>query len=311
MNPLREDIRSSLVQAGQEACGYMNCKLFVQTVIGIPQLDALPSRPFRSIGDLVSGDVLKWGTGQHWAIYIGGGDIMEVEEWGAESRIVPLAEILEEIDPPDTVFSTVTPQREALLRECIRELLTEAAKGPADLPGRIVVHIFEDGNSTRITYAKPIKKQGSGWLYGRSKRPSGIIEIFRPDAIDGDGPCDGAWQVGMSAASPGWGPLLYDVAMEWATLNGGGLVSDRAIVSLEAHGVWDYYMNNRGDVTGIQMDDLDNTLTPEEKDNCNQHSAERMGPEGINWQDSPLSKRWTKPPTGMSTLRKLGKLVES
>ena len=129
MGLLREDIRGSLVQAGQKACGYMNCKLFVQTVTGVPKLDELPSRPFSSEADLVAGDVLKWGTGQHWAIYIGNGDIMEVEEWGADSRTVSLAEVLEEMDPPDMVFSTAESQHEGLLREYIRELLTEDAMG--------------------------------------------------------------------------------------------------------------------------------------------------------------------------------------
>jgi hypothetical protein len=129
MNLLREDIRDSLVQAGQKACGYMNCKLFVQTVTGVPKLDELPSRPFSSEADLVAGDVLKWGTGQHWAIYIDNGDIMEVEEWGAESRTVPLAEVLEEMDPPDMVFSTAESQHEGLLRKYIRELLVEDPMG--------------------------------------------------------------------------------------------------------------------------------------------------------------------------------------
>jgi len=125
MRLFHEDIRDSLVQAGQKACGYMNCKLFVQAVTGIPKLDDLPSRSFRSVSDLTAGDVLKWGTGQHWAIYIGDGDIMEVEEWGATSRIVSLAEVLEEMDPPDTVFSTAGYQHESLLRKYIRELLNE------------------------------------------------------------------------------------------------------------------------------------------------------------------------------------------
>ena len=204
------------------------------------------------------------------------------------------------------------------LREYIRELLTEAAMGPADLPERIVVHIFEDSDSTRITYAKSVRKQGSGFVYGRSKRPSGIIEIFRPGSIEDDGPCAGAWQVGMSAASPGWGPLLYDVAMEWATLKGGGLISDREVVSTNARKVWDYYMNNRGDVTGIQMDDLQNTLTPEEEDNCNQGASLRgirfsdLDDKGnsLKWTEDPLSKRWTKPPATMTALKKLGRLVE-
>lgn len=107
-----KDLRSKGVKASPRKTPmvrknpYMNCKLFVQTVTGIPKLDDLPSRPFRSIRNLIAGDVLKWGAGTHWAIYIGDGDIMEVEEWGAEPRTVPLSEIMKEMDPPDTVFST-------------------------------------------------------------------------------------------------------------------------------------------------------------------------------------------------------------
>ena len=106
---LKEDVRDSLVQAGEDACGYMNCKLFVQTVTGVPKLEDLPSRPYTSEADLVEGDVLKWGTGTHWAIYLGSGDIMEVEEWGAESRIIPFEEVVDEMDPPDMVLSTNHP----------------------------------------------------------------------------------------------------------------------------------------------------------------------------------------------------------
>ncbi len=199
-----------------------------------------------------------------------------------------------------------------LLREYIRELLTEAAMGPADLPDSTVIHIIERETDTQIMYASPVKQQFSdGPAYGRSKNPSGMIQIFRPGNLESDGPCGDAWQVGSSAATRGWGPLLYDVAMEWATLNGGGLVSDRVIVSVEAQRVWDYYMANRGDVTGIQLDDLENTLTPEEEDNCYQYSAEKWSPPDVNWQDSPLSKRWTKAPTTIAALKKLGKLVEA
>ena len=122
--------------------------------------------------------------------------------------------------------------------------------------------------------------------------------------------------ISNSAAASGWGPLLYDVAMEYATREGGGLISDRSSVSAEARSVWDYYMKNRGDVTGIQMDDLKNTLTPEEEDNCNQQSASfndwaiDPGDMETDWEESPLSKRWTKPPTAMNAMKAAGKLVE-
>ena len=102
---LKESLRDSLIQAGEEACGYMNCKLFVQTVTNIPKLDNLPSRPYTSPSDLEEGDILKWGTGLHYAIYVGDGEVMEVEEWGAESRVIPLEEAGEG-ETPDVVLST-------------------------------------------------------------------------------------------------------------------------------------------------------------------------------------------------------------
>jgi len=123
--------------------------------------------------------------------------------------------------------------------------------------------------------------------------------------------------IGSAEAAPGWGPMLYDVAMEYATMNGGGLVADRGSVSPAARKVWDYYMNSRGDVTGIQLDDLKNTLTPQESDNCSQRvalatSASAFGSEKsvkTDWVNSPLSKRWTKPPTTIEALRAAGKLI--
>ena len=104
---LNESLRDSLIKAGRNACGYMNCKLFVQTVTGVSKLGDLPSRPFTSESDLEVGDILKWGSGRHYAIWIGEGEVMAVEEWGGEPRIVTLQSLLGEIDYPDAVHSTI------------------------------------------------------------------------------------------------------------------------------------------------------------------------------------------------------------
>ncbi len=199
-----------------------------------------------------------------------------------------------------------------LLREYIRELLTEAAKGPADLPEGVFVEIIEQGDHAKFRYAykDPASPPSPG-----SSSPGGKVAIMKPDH-----PCGGAWEVVLSNATSGWGPMLYDVAMEWATQNGGGLVSDRSHVSPSARQVWNYYLSSRGDVQGVQLDDLRNTITPEEEDNCEQGSATvgftahpsgtRM-PNTINFQESPLSKRYTKSPTTMNALKAAGKLVIS
>jgi len=205
-----------------------------------------------------------------------------------------------------------------LLREYVRELLTEAAKGPGDLPsdvgiayillgdGGISVMYYHMGEKTHMAWSESAKQQGM---------PRGKISIGPPTRFAApDGPCSGALMIYASSATHGWGPMLYDVAMELATIHGGGLMSDRASVSGAARKVWDYYAANRGDVTGIQMDDLENTLTPEERDNCNQnvatYSTGYPSANTTDWTKSPLSKRWTKPPTTMTALEAAGKLVE-
>ena len=135
-----------------------------------------------------------------------------------------------------------------------------------------------------------------------------------------DSPCDGAWKVSSANAGHRWGPMLYDIAMEWATLKAGGLIADRDAVSPDARGVWDYYLGNRGDVASHQLDNLDNELTPEiEEDNCDQEvagyeiqHADSYSPRQVDadWVKSPLSKRYTKEPATMNALRAAGKLVE-
>jgi hypothetical protein len=60
---------------------------------------------------------------------------------------------------------------------------------------------------------------------------------------------DGIWTVGLSMASKGYGPRLYDTVMEAVTEKGGMLTSDRATVSGAARSVWDYYFRNRSDVS--------------------------------------------------------------
>ena len=94
---------------------------------------------------------------------------------------------------------------------------------------------------------------------------------------------------------------------------GGGLIADRDAVSDDARGVWNYYLSRRGDVKVHQLDDLKNTLTPEEQDNCDQEVAirdEQGNRADVNWTESPLSKRYTKEMTTMNALIALDKLVE-
>ena len=188
------------------------------------------------------------------------------------------------------------------LRQYIRQiLLTEAMKTPEDLPDNVVVVINPNrGKEVEIYYGI------AGNVFLRPEKEDlayGSISIYDIQSDPEYGNCGGAMMVGRSYAASGWGPLLYDVAIEWATQNAGGLIADRGSVSDEAQRVWSYYEQNRDDVTAHQLDDLENTLTPEDEDNCDQDIG-RSTVTGMydTWQDSELSKRYTKPPTTMKAL---------
>jgi len=199
-----------------------------------------------------------------------------------------------------------------ILRKYIRELLTESAKGPADLPDGVYVGIKSFGNNTQVFYS-----DAEGNRRVTIKPPVGRVAVSKPGrsphSAQNPGSCLGSWQVISSQVSDGWGPLLYDVAME--VVGDAGLMADRGSLSDDAYNVWKYYMNSRPDVVKKQLDDPDNTLTPEEEDNCDIDSAPEVNE--IEWEtqlvgaltDSPVMKVYTKGPTTIQELESMGRLV--
>jgi hypothetical protein len=202
-----------------------------------------------------------------------------------------------------------------LLFENWRQYLNEAAKAAQDLPDGVFVRISPVTDELfTIFYAQA---DGSAAGIQRAYPPFRAIppdvpwgEIELQSVVEDEyGPCDGAWVIIQSEAKSGWGPMLYDVAMEYATINGNGLIADRSSVSDDAHRVWSYYLDNRArlGVTAHQLDDLKNTLTPEEEDNC-EYTLTTGAADHVDWIDSPLSKRYTKPPATIEKLQAAGKL---
>jgi len=153
-----------------------------------------------------------------------------------------------------------------------------------------------------------VDRHGTPYALNYSDAVSGEVEIAPSGYEEVDGPCDNAWQVKYTSAVDKWGPLLYDVAIEYATMHGNGLISDREEVSPQARRVWDYYLDRRADVGNHQLDDMEDTLTPDiEVDNCSQEIASPgfLAATADNWVDSALSKRYTKKSTTISKLLKL------
>ena len=197
-----------------------------------------------------------------------------------------------------------------LLFESWRSYLNEGMKQPSDLPEGIQIRMIDDGEDIVFKIVSEATGEEPTQQEQRDKfgRIFGKIWITQW-GLHGD-LCSRAFEVRKSEAVSGWGPMLYDVAMEYATKNGSGLMSDRQGVSEEAYIVWKKYMDQRDDIEKIQLDDLKNTLTPEEADNCTQMSAQRWAEKtGGEWNHKPISMLYRKNNSEMTDkLKQQGKL---
>ena len=117
------------------------------------------------------------------------------------------------------------------------------------------------------------------------------------------GLCLNGWAVELTSARKGFGPLLYEVAMEWASQeeNGFGLMSGRRTVSAEATKVWQTYLERSDD--DIEVHQLDTLTTDPDrgikkrtpdnpKDDCFQTKAIKVGNE--KWHETPYAKLYRK-----------------
>lgn len=180
-------------------------------------------------------------------------------------------------------------------------ILEEAMKTPDDLPEDTFICIQQRGEKYfKVFYCNSQGIQNTSGIYG-------IIKVGKRDqGIDG-GKCLDTMVVAMTEqTTSGWGPLLYDVAIEWSSKIANGLTPDRSSVSRSAYAVWEKYLNNRPDVIKYQLDNLENQLTPTDVDNCSQDAAMHYSQE--DWDEDPLSKVYRKKPTTIKKLESIGKI---
>lgn len=175
---------------------------------------------------------------------------------------------------------------ESKLRRIIKEaLLTEVAITPETAKERGIKFVVDGSlHNIEIVVTKVDDDTAVvGQLY------AGKIEESR--SIDQKG----VWAIYKSSSNiKGLGPLMYDLMID--LIHPASLVSDRLMVSKDAKRVWDYYMNNRDDVEALQLDNLEDELTPGFKDdNYDQNSAENWAfTDRQPWYDSSLSKAYRR-----------------
>jgi len=179
---------------------------------------------------------------------------------------------------------------EEKLRRTIRRILRESSQSVTDLPEDTILLVQTDEKGGLVEYAPAIgftKESVSGYLewHSFSNKPSEII---------------------MSNADAGWGPMLYDIAMELSAPL--GIMSDRWTVSASARNVWNYYRDRRPDVKVVQYDNHDNELTPQDDDNLDQAAAS-FDPTSKPWYNSALSKAYVSKGTPtINALKQKGKI---
>lgn len=154
---------------------------------------------------------------------------------------------------------------------------------------------------------------------GDDEIPYGSVDILKTEE-DQEGPCYDGWTVIGSQALKGWGPLLYEVAIEYTSQNGGGLTSDRFSVSQHAQAVWDKYeqrpgvdaqqmdTNHEPGSSGIKVNSTMPQLTPDNKsDDCDQ--ARAISKDGPDWHKNSTTKMYKKDnPEVMQALEAAGRL---
>ena len=218
-----------------------------------------------------------------------------------------------------------------LIMENWRKYLSESMKTADDfvknLSMYVVIEPGEEASGVEKSFLVYYADNEKGGFIGWKSEIQGEIRL-EPVQLGPDYPCEDAYMVAYSDATKGWGPLLYDVAMEFATMTKGGLVSDRSIVSDEAYAVWDHYLKNRSgpkctpattaahklkdtecvdgsaDVSYAQLDNEEGELTKGLKaDDCLQNSTyDHLAKSNGDWVDNPLSKLYRKEPTTIKAL---------
>jgi len=204
---------------------------------------------------------------------------------------------------------------EAKLKQLIVEVLEEGMKTIADLPEGTFIKIDGHGKDfIEIYYADEAGKESNKFLSPdnpeMAQSGGGVVGLDYESQLADEFPCLNAMMISFSAVEAGWGPLLYDIAMEVATLLGGGLVSDRTIVSDFAYGVWDKYENNRPDVEIVQLDNEQDSFKNGKQDDCLQNSSRKWAKKlNKDWDETSISKMFKKEPTTLIALRDQGKLI--
>lgn len=184
------------------------------------------------------------------------------------------------------------------LKEYIKLLLQEKAVNVTQAgKEKLALYVVDKGDDKSFILYDGVGLEDYIYEAEGNKIYSGEVKGFIYAILDvsqqwADEPSYGAWKVTASAAQKGYGPMMYDIAMQSLP----GLTSDRGTVSPSAKNIWNYYFNNRSDVEKEPLDNFRAPATPDPNDDG------RVFPGG---NKNPLNYAYiSKKPAKIATLTK-------
>lgn len=164
------------------------------------------------------------------------------------------------------------------IRKQNKQIIDEAMKSPADLPKNYYIEIFDGGSFVEVNYKL-------SYLDSNAPQIAGELVAER---MDNDYCIDNTYEIITAKATKKWGPMLYDVMLEYITNRKKCyLVPDRGMVSGDAKKVWNYYLENRSDVKATPLDIHVDTMHTV-------YGPESFWPDEFKDKDGNLKKRTKK-----------------
>lgn len=96
-------LEAVLDERANSITGFINCRIFVQELTGISNIEGQPRVSKPSIGD-----ILWWGDEKHGyrhvAVYAGEDQVWQVDSWGASPEKIPMKKVTDYWDKPDRIY---------------------------------------------------------------------------------------------------------------------------------------------------------------------------------------------------------------
>jgi hypothetical protein len=143
-----------------------------------------------------------------------------------------------------------------ILEAVIRKLLSEAAVATSAAASQgLALYANKSGNNVLFVLYNPkqfqvfFENEGSPASMSNDDVPGGIVAYFQLAGGPADS-CSGAFEVSVSSASKGYGPMMYDICMSYVYPT--PIMPYRSNVTAAAANVWKYYLHHLKDCNRYQ-----------------------------------------------------------